>query len=89
MPAWALKATASLLTVLAAVGSAGYVGSHLKSPSAPLHPTVAASGGHQLAFFSIGGGQPEASRVPAGNVHISASVQVAGPEAALTFTSVS
>jgi hypothetical protein len=47
MPAWTLKLTAFLLTGLATVGSAVYVGGHLKSPSAPLHPPVAAStGGH-------------------------------------------
>ena len=47
MPAWTLKLTAFLLTGLATVGSAVYVGAHLKSPSAPLHPPVAASmGGH-------------------------------------------
>ena len=88
MPAWALKTAASLLTMLAAIGSAAYVGAHLKNATAPLHPAVAASG-HQLAFFSVGGGQPDASRPAAGNLHISASVQVAGPEAALTYSSVS
>ena len=88
MPAWALKAGASVLTLLAALGSAAYVGAHLKNAAAPLHPTVAASG-HQLAFFSIGGGGSEPTAPVAGSLHISASVQVAGPEAALTYTSVS
>lgn len=88
MPAWALKTSASLLTMLAAIGSAAYVGAHLKNATAPLHPAVAVSG-HQLAFFSIGGRPPAASGPLAGNLHISASVQVAGPEAALTYTSVS
>ncbi len=47
MPAWTLKLTACLLTGLATVGSAVYVAGHLKSPSAPLHPPVAAApGGH-------------------------------------------
>jgi hypothetical protein len=47
MPAWTLKLTASLLTGLATVGAAVYVTGHLKSPSAPLHPSVAAAtGGH-------------------------------------------
>jgi hypothetical protein len=47
MPAWTLKLTACLVTGLATVGSAVYVGGHLKSPGAPLHPPVAAStGGH-------------------------------------------
>ena len=90
MPAWALKMSATLLTLLAAVGSAAYVGAHLKSPSAPLHPTVVAGGGgHQLAFFSIGDPSPRPAQAATGNLHISASVQVAGPEAALTYTSVS
>jgi hypothetical protein len=43
MPAWTLKLTACLLTGLATVGSAVYVTGHLKSPSAPLHPPVAAT----------------------------------------------
>ncbi|MDQ6919726.1 MAG: hypothetical protein M3Z98_10255 [Candidatus Dormibacteraeota bacterium] len=43
MPAWTLKLTACLLTGLATVGSAVYVGGHLKSASAPLHPPVAAA----------------------------------------------
>ena len=47
MPAWTLKLTASLLTGLATVGAAVYVTGHLKSPSARLHPPVAAAtGGH-------------------------------------------
>jgi hypothetical protein len=48
MPAWTLKLTACLLTGLATVGSTVYVTGHLKSPSAPLHPPVAAatSAGH-------------------------------------------
>ncbi len=87
MPAWALKTTASLLTMLAAVGSAGYVGAHVKNATAPLHPAVAASG-RQLGFFSFGGDSAP-SRPTAGTLHISPSVQVAGPEAALTYTSVS
>jgi hypothetical protein len=43
MPTWTLKLTAFLLTGLATVGSATYVGGHLKSPGAPLHPPVAAT----------------------------------------------
>ena len=47
MPGWTLKLTACLVTGLATVWSAVYVAGHLKSPSAPLHPPVAAtSGGH-------------------------------------------
>jgi hypothetical protein len=48
MPAWTLKLTAFLVTGLATIGSAVYVTGHLKSPAAPLHPTVAAApnGGH-------------------------------------------
>ena len=40
MPGWVLKLAACLLTGLATAGSATYVTSHLKSPSAPLHPRV-------------------------------------------------
>lgn len=50
MPGWVLKATACLVTGLATLASAVYVGGHLKSTNAPLHPTVVAStpatGGH-------------------------------------------
>lgn len=35
-----LKAGATLLTLLAAGGSAGYVAGHLKTGGAPLHPAV-------------------------------------------------
>jgi hypothetical protein len=48
MPAWILKLTACLLTGLATVGSAAYIAGHLKSPSAPLHPPVAATAGGHL-----------------------------------------
>jgi hypothetical protein len=44
MPGWVLKLAACLLTGVATAGSAGYVTSHLKSPSAPLNPRVVASG---------------------------------------------
>ncbi|HVD01697.1 MAG TPA: hypothetical protein VNG93_11210 [Candidatus Dormibacteraeota bacterium] len=40
MPAWSLKVIACLLTGLATVGSALYVGGHLKNPAAPLRPPV-------------------------------------------------
>ena len=40
MPALALKATATVLTFLAAAFSAGYVAGHVKSGAAPLHPSV-------------------------------------------------
>ena len=48
MPAWTLKLTACLLTGLATIGSAVYVTGHLKSPSAPLRPPVAATPGGYL-----------------------------------------
>ena len=35
-----MKAGATLLTLLAATGAAGYVAGHLKNPAAPLHPVV-------------------------------------------------
>jgi hypothetical protein len=40
MPAWILKAGATLLTMLAALGSATYISGHVKNGSAPLHPSV-------------------------------------------------
>jgi len=40
LPAWVLKGSAVCLTVLAAVGSASYVGGHVKNPSAPLRPPL-------------------------------------------------
>lgn len=44
MPAWLLKLAAAALTLLSAVGAAGYVGGHVKNGAAPLHPPVAAAG---------------------------------------------
>ena len=43
MPALVLKAGATPLTMLAALGSAGYVSAHVKNGTAPLHPPVAAA----------------------------------------------
>jgi hypothetical protein len=43
MQALLLKAGATLLTMLAALGSAAYVGGHVKNGSAPLHPSVLAA----------------------------------------------
>ena len=40
MQALVLKAGATLLTMLAALGSAVYVSGHVKNGSAPLHPAV-------------------------------------------------
>ena len=40
MPAWLLKAGATALTLLTALASAQYVGSHVKTPAGPLHPSV-------------------------------------------------
>ena len=40
MQALFLKAGATLLTMLAALGSATYVSGHVKNGSAPLHPAV-------------------------------------------------
>ena len=40
MPAWLLKLLATLLTGLATVGAAVFVGGHLKNAAAPLHPPV-------------------------------------------------
>ncbi len=40
MPAFLLKAAATLLTLGTAAVSALYVTAHVKNPSAPLHPAV-------------------------------------------------
>jgi hypothetical protein len=40
VPAWVLKGGAVCLTVLATVGSAGYVGGHVKNQAAPLRPAL-------------------------------------------------
>jgi hypothetical protein len=40
VPGWALKAGAVGLTVLATVGSAAYVGGHVRNQSAPLRPAL-------------------------------------------------
>ena len=40
LPAWALKGSAVLLTVLATVAAASYVGGHVKNQSAPLRPAL-------------------------------------------------
>jgi hypothetical protein len=40
VPAWALKAGAVGLTVLAAYSAAAYVGGHLKNGGAPLRPSL-------------------------------------------------
>ncbi len=37
---WALKTGVMGLTVLATLGSTGFVSHHLKNPAAPLHPAV-------------------------------------------------
>jgi hypothetical protein len=51
MQAWVLKAGATLLTMLAALGSATYVSGHVKNGSAPLHPSVlSAAPSGQLAL---------------------------------------
>lgn len=39
-PAWALKAGATAATMLFAFFTAHYVAGHVKSSTAPLHPTV-------------------------------------------------
>jgi hypothetical protein len=39
-PLWSLKLGAGLVTMFAVVASANYVGSHVKNPRAPLHPSV-------------------------------------------------
>jgi hypothetical protein len=40
MPAWLLKSAATAVTMLFALVSAHFVGSHVRSESAPLHPSV-------------------------------------------------
>jgi hypothetical protein len=45
LPAWLLKGSAVCLTVLATVGSAAFVGGHVKNQSAPLRPSLEPPGG--------------------------------------------
>ncbi|HXM53759.1 MAG TPA: hypothetical protein VOB72_00085 [Candidatus Dormibacteraeota bacterium] len=40
VPAWALKAGAVGLTILATYGAAAYVGGHVKNGGAPLRPSL-------------------------------------------------
>lgn len=54
LPAWALKGGAVCLTVLAAVGSAGYVGAHVKNQSAPLRPALHPNTAIQSSGQSLG-----------------------------------
>jgi hypothetical protein len=44
LPAWLLKGSAICLTVLATVGSAAYVGSHVRNQGAPLRPSLQPGG---------------------------------------------
>jgi len=56
MQALVLKAGATALTILAALGSATYVSGHVKNGSAPLHPAVLsaqASGGQLILTPSV------------------------------------
>jgi hypothetical protein len=54
VPAWVLKGGAVCLTVLATVGSAGYVGGHVKNQSAPLRPSLQPDSGLQAPAGSAG-----------------------------------
>jgi hypothetical protein len=60
LPAWALKAGAVGLTLLATFGSASYVGAHMKSPVAPLRPQVHPAVGQVTLMpgVSLSGRQP-------------------------------
>ena len=66
MHALVLKAAATLVTLLAAVASAIYVGGHQKNASAPLHPSVLAGpaaeapGGRLVLTPSIRSGNVQA-----------------------------
>jgi hypothetical protein len=75
LPAWLLKLAAVLVTGLAAAGSAGYVSRHVKSDGAPLHPPVVSSA-------------TEAG-TSGGHLNLKPSVQSAGDQQPITFTSVS
>jgi len=75
VPAWLLKLAAVLVTGLAAAGSAGYVSSHVKSDSAPLHPPVVGSS-------TVAGRS-------GGHLNLKPSVQSAADQQPITFTSVS
>jgi hypothetical protein len=60
VPGWLLKLLACLVTGLATVGSAAYVGGHPQNAAAPLQPRVAASGGqlHLTPSVRSSDGQP-------------------------------
>jgi hypothetical protein len=60
VPAWALKVGAVVLTMLAAIGSASYVGGHVKNQSAPLRPAVqpAATQGEVAPGVHVTASQP-------------------------------
>jgi hypothetical protein len=64
MQALFLKAGATLLTMLAALGSAAYVSGHVKNAAAPLHPHVAgapaATTGHLTLTPSVHSANVEA-----------------------------
>jgi len=56
MRAFVLKAVVTGITMVATVASALYVGTHLKNPSAPLHPPVIGpSGSGRTASQAAGG----------------------------------
>ncbi len=87
LPAWALKASAAALTLLASAGSAAYVDGHLKNPSAPLRPAVVPAASRT---FTIAGLEFTASAPPSGGkVHLEPSVQATDSQQPLTSTSVS
>jgi hypothetical protein len=54
MPAWALKLGTTCLTMVATLAAAGFVSSHPKPVSAPLHPrVVGADPGPRPGKFTI------------------------------------
>ncbi len=61
VPAWVLKGGAVCLTVLATVGSAAYVGGHVRNQSAPLRPAV-----RPPAALQGPGGRPGQVSLPPG-----------------------
>lgn len=61
MPAFALKALATALTLAAALASAVFVGGHVRNTAAPLHPAA-------VSHVSAGGRLHLTPRVQTGDV---------------------
>jgi hypothetical protein len=74
VPGWVLKGSAVCLTVLATVGSAGYVGAHVKNGGAPLRPSLQPEAGAQSSGpgpGSVPPGMLSAGSQPVTDTHVS------------------